>query len=258
MISIVMTYYNRKTQLIATLKSIRKSSFRDYEIIIVDDASSSNERLDDIKDIFNFRLIRIEKQDKWYCNCCIPFNIGISQAKGDIIVLQNPECLHVGDVLSFIQANLTVSTYLAISTYALDKDRSSYVRNRVDNIRLYINNLPQEEYRRKVGWYNHPTYNPTYYHFCSAISASNMRILGGFDERYAHGVAYDDNELVERITRLNLQKIIPTEVFVIHQWHPKVMAFSFENYRERHERNKTIFHILTKNEDTVYKKNSYV
>ena len=45
-ISIVMTAYNRKKQLLFTLETINKSTYKNIEIIIVDDCSIDSERFD--------------------------------------------------------------------------------------------------------------------------------------------------------------------------------------------------------------------
>jgi hypothetical protein len=84
-----------------------------------------------------------------------------------------------------------------------------------------------------------------------------MELLGGFDERYAMGIARDDVEFVDRIDRLGLHKEIPTEVSVMHQWHSKVESFHESRYPIRIEKNKVIYELLTRKEDSVWKENSY-
>lgn len=257
-----MTYYNRKEQLEFTLKSIFQSVQNDYEIIIVDDGSIKSERIEYLQDVYSFiKIIRIEKENKWWNNPCIPFNMGIAKAKGDIIVLQNSECIHVGDVLDYIVHNLNEENYLTMSAYSLNSEMSVLIRVlKYEFIYTFSNKLPQKIYESKdgLGWYNHPVYCPVYYHFCSAITKTNMDKLQGFDERYAKGIAFDDNELVERITRLGLKKEIVTGVFVNHQWHDKVDHFSAEKYHEKHDRNRRLFKYITKNEIEIGKINSYV
>lgn len=232
-ISIVMAYYNRRVQLYHTLKSIAKTSHTSFEIIVIDDNSRQEERVEDLMLEFSFlKVIRVSKEEKNYSCSCMAFNRGIAMADGEIIVLQNPECEHVGDILMYIEENLSNSNFLSFACFAPD-------------------------YKENKGWYNHPIHRPVYYHFCSAISKANMDSLGGFDERYAQGLAYDDNEFVERIVRLGLKKDIPTESYVIHQSHSKDYGLSKQVYAQKIERNRAIFEILTLKETSINKENCY-
>ena len=253
-ISIVMSYYNRRHQLLNTLRSIVASTIKDIEIIIVDDASQEGERLEDLVVEYPFlRLIRVEKKDKWWINPCIPYNIGISCAKGEIIVLQNPECLHVGDVLQYIIKHINDKNFLSISTYALPNMNDEELFQKIKT----FHQLPQQCFVRGVGWYNHPKYRPVYFHFCAALTRKNMLKLGGFDERYSMGVARDDVEFVDRVGRLGLKKEIITEVSVIHQWHSKAEQLNEIRYKQRLDRNCTLYDLLTQKENSIYKENSY-
>ena len=252
--SIVVAYYNRKQLLINTLQTIVKSKQKDYELIVVDDNSREEEMIEDLVSKYPFiKLIRVDRKEKWYVNTCMPMNRGIAETKGDIIVLQNPECLHVGDVLTYIVENVTDQNYLSISTYAFNEWKARELKDMITNFK----SLPQQQYQWDLGWYNHPLYRPVYYNFCSAITKKNMNLLGGFDERYAMGIARDDVEFVDRITRLGLKKEIPTEVSVIHQWHSKVEHFHEGNYHGNIKKNKIIYELLTMKEDSVWKENSY-
>jgi hypothetical protein len=71
------------------LKTITKSNVEDYEIIIVDDCSKEEERVECLVNEFKnikFNIIRLEKNKRWYCNPCIPYNIGFRQIKGEIVI----------------------------------------------------------------------------------------------------------------------------------------------------------------------------
>jgi GT2 family glycosyltransferase len=251
----VMAYYNRRQLLLNTLKSIERSFVKDIELIIVDDNSREEERIEDLVEIYPFiKVIRVEKKDKWYINTCMPMNRGIAEAKGDIIVLQNPECVHVQDVLLYIVENLTDQNYLSISTYAFNEAK----RGELPNMLLHFDKYPQQRFMMDLGWYNHPVYRPVYFNFCAALTRKNMDLLGGFDERYAMGLARDDAEFVDRIGRLGLQKIIPTEVSVIHQWHSKVEHFHEGVYPHRIRQNISVYKHFTSKEQDIFKKNSYV
>ena len=230
-----MAYYNRKNLLDKTIESIEKSNVKDYEIIVVDDAS-------DIPLVCEkAHVIRIEPKDKWYHNPCIPFNIGFRQAKGDIILIQNPECYHVGDILSYVENNIKENTYLTFGCYAINVMETEALHRgimpRIGNYIFAKNSSIKREYN---GWYNHSVHRPVAYHFCSAITKSDMFALGGFDERYANGVAFDDNEFIRRIKRTMDVKIIHPP-FTIHQYHHHFQYEDIKVWRPLHAINQALF-----------------
>lgn len=222
MISIVAAYYNRKRLLVNTLESIIKSKYKDFEVIVVDDASDEMNRVEDLKYPF-LRIVRVEPKDKWYHNACMPINMGIRASRGDIVMIQNPECLHVHDVLTYVNNSICLDNYISVSCYSIDEQMTISIDKTVKNFK----DLPKQAVTKNyVGWYNHSLYRPVYYNFCCAITRKNLSILGGFDERYANGTGYEDDDFIDRIKRLGLKMVIPDEVSVIHQWHPKVYDIS--------------------------------
>jgi len=234
-ISIVMAFYNRQKLLDKTLESIDKSLIKDYELIIVDDAS------DEPLVCERAHIIRIEPKDKWYHNPCIPFNRGFRAAQGDVIVIQNPECYHVGDILAYVQNNIKRNLYLAFGCYAINgMETELFHEGKMPDIGDYkfaMNSTNKAEYN---GWYNHNRHRPVAYHFCSAITREDMFTLGGFDERYAHGVAFDDNEFIRRIKKKMAVSIIHPP-FVIHQYHHHFQYEDIKVWRPLHEKNQTLF-----------------
>jgi len=257
MISIVMSYYNRKDLFHLTLKSITKSKFKDVEVIAVDDGSLPEHRIEDFVEEFPFlKVVRVEPEDKWYINCCIPFNMAIREAMGDIIVLQNPECLHANDVLTYLSENVNESNYISVSTYGLDSKHVSQgvlgYGLKTDSLSDLLKSLPQVPYRgnRAMGWYNHSKFRPEAWHFCSAMTRENMAKLNGFDERYATGVACDDSEFIIRIKKLGLKVVITEDVSVIHQYHES--SCSLPNEHKLWEKNQQILRDITMTESNPY------
>lgn len=235
-ISIITAYYNRKELFIKTLESIQKQlddTIDDVEMIAVDDASSEEERLEDLIDRFPFlKIIRLEKDTKWYKNSCIPFNIGFSAAKGDVIILQNPECLHFGDILKYTRNNIGNNKYLSFGCYSLDEEPTDkidfYLQNPEQLKKLIRENNVKNTRDGSNSWYNHSVLRPVAYHFCCAITRKDLYDLGGFDPAYANGVAYDDNEFLHRIKLKNMQIEIVDSEIVLHLYHYRKKS-SFNN-----------------------------
>lgn len=272
--SIVMAYHNRKQLLINTLKSICFSSVdrKDFELVIIDDGSEPEHQLKELHTLFpqfNMTILCLDKTHKTWKNSCIPYNIGFKHAKGDIVIIQNPECIHFGDVLYTIEQKIKQNTYLTFTCYSVNENQTKTISelssdyNYIHKIQRIINPLINRHIQvdGENGWYNHKTVRPTYYHFTSAITKIDLDDLGGFDERYAGAVGYDDNEFLLRIKRKGMEVNIIESPIVLHQWHHEAQDTAFKtgkgteyilNKARSMEPNKRLFEQVTSKE-TTYK-----
>ena len=234
--SIVMAYFNnRKEQTINTLNSFKELyhplnyPYYNFEVIIVDDNSAQEFKLNDILNNYPFiiKYIEITKEEKGNrINPCLAYNKGFENADGDVIIIQNPECMHVGDIILFLVNNLKENDYFSFScfstnNYNLNKELiESYNKFEKINDNNFLST--NKNYGLGINWYNHPYIRPVSYHFCSAIYKKNLDLLNGFDPSYAEGYCFDDDEFLFRIKhhlKLNVINIPPDNVFVIHQYH---------------------------------------
>lgn len=240
-ISIVSAYYNRKQQLINTLNSIKRSLHNDYEMIVVDDCSDDEHRIESLVDEYPFlKVIRLEKHSKWYVNPCVPFNIGFSHVSGDIVLIQNPECFHYNDVISYVNDNLKENDYFSFACYSLSEEKTK----NIDNYNDFNFNSKGAGFDGEDSWYNHSLYRPVGYHFASAIYNKKLKTLGGFDEEYALGLAYDDNELLYRVNKICDFKIVDNPL-VLHQYHYNNSGNKILNAEELIEKNKNLYYNYT-------------
>jgi glycosyltransferase involved in cell wall biosynthesis len=235
MIAIVMTYYNRQTQLNRTLESFSQYDPDEFRVVIVDDGSPEDIRLPETK----FEVVVLKMYNKTWVQCDPTYNIGFHYAllkRPDIIIIQNAECYHLGDVLSYAK-RVDDKSYISFGCYS---------QGRGEVIGSVINNRCAT-HGGDSAWYNHPIYRPVGYHFCSAITAENLLKLNGFDERFAFGIGYDDDYFLHQIRCLGLKVEITSDPIVIHQWHEQMMGNDYEgngkiyqelikenNYRAKH------------------------
>ena len=220
MISIVMAYYNRLPQLTYTLKTLTRSACKEFEVVIVDDYSSNDHNIDNLPKEFsslNFQIIKMKDLSfkKTYISPSIPYNVGFRKSRGDKIIIQNPECCHMGDVILYTEKNLRQGQYLSFHCWASGKRELDQL-HKTDLLDTATSN---------GRWYNHAVHRPASYHFTTAMTRKDLIDLNGFDERYSSGHSYDDDEFIERIKKKNLEIKFVENPWTVHQFHGK----SFNN-----------------------------
>ena len=212
MIAIVTTYFDRPHQLRQTLLTIERSKVKDKFVVVVDDCSSLKPEIPEV----NFPVHVIRTKNKSWTNPEPAYNAGIFYAldKCDVMVIQNAECYHAGDVLTYAKNNITDENYISFGCFSIDKETTF----KDHNIHEIVNKTGAS-HDGQIAWYNHPIYRPVGYDFCTAISKKNMIRLNGFDERLSEGCGYGDDYLLYRIKLMGLSVEITESPFVVHQWH---------------------------------------
>lgn len=211
---VVITYFDRQYQLTKTLESIKNSQHTNFEVVIVDDCSESPI----VHNITEYPVTILRTINKRWINPEPAYNTGLNYAmkkKPDVIIIQNAECYHVGDVISYA-TQVTDSTYITFGCFSLN-DKNTFQDHNI--VKLIQENPRRATIDGDLAWYNHPVYRPCAFDFCAAITAKNMKKLNGYDERFSTGWAYGDNYLLARVNMLGLKVEITERPFVVHQWH---------------------------------------
>ena len=79
------------------------------------------------------------------------------------------------------------------------------------------------------GWLSHPIYNTRCLHFLSAITRKNLDKINGFDNRFAHGLNYDDDDFLCKISNnVKEVRLLGSSAYGIHQYHTQVKQPSLE------------------------------
>jgi len=112
LVSIIIVNWNAKEYLKECLESILSQSFTDYEILLIDNASSDNS-VSFVRE--NFPQVKII-QNKDNLGFAEGNNIGITQAVGKIIVLFNPDAVADKEWLSILVDVLQSSEKIAAVT----------------------------------------------------------------------------------------------------------------------------------------------
>jgi GT2 family glycosyltransferase len=243
-IIIVMTYYDRQYQLDKTLYSIGQTKHKDFEVIIVDDCSPVPPKIG----LSAFPIKVLKTKNKQWIDGSPAYNLGIYEAlkrKADIIILQNAECYHVGDVLSYTE-NVTDKNYISFGCFSLSKQ---WTFRQHDLSWIIANSNRPAGDNENDAWFNHRNIRSMGYHWCSAITSDNMRKLNGFDERLSDGYWYEDDEFLARVRMLGLNVEVTDNPFVVHQWHER--GYVPENKSRFIDINKNLFELIQQSGNPV-------
>jgi glycosyltransferase involved in cell wall biosynthesis len=246
-LSIAIAYYNRRELLLATLDSFLETltNWNEFEVIIVDDASDDKHKLDaSMFDDYPFyvKVIRIPKKDKWWTSSTIAINMSIRHSTGDIVIIQNPETIHVGDIISHAIENCTDTTLLSYHCYAANEEKTKRIldldEKEVITLRRAIEPIDDS------CWYNHAIFRSKAYHFTNAVKRKHLLKMRGMDERFAEGVAYEDDEFIYRLRLMGLEIRFISHPFSIHMHHEKFNNL-IPNIKQLEARNKHLFETVT-------------
>jgi hypothetical protein len=222
-ISIIMVHYNKKNQIILTLNQFNDLYYNKYnfEVIIVDNKSDNINNLSDIitKYKFNIKLINIEKQ----INYAIPYNIGLKNADGDIIILQKPEIFHCDDIIkTSIELLNNNNNYY---TFPIFMCPSYEYNNKIKNLQQKKCNDYYNKFIQKI---NYKDFKFNYNYYKSIYNdVSNLN----FDQALNHWNTIGINE--KRIC--NNEKI----------YYPTKMTDSYKGWYNHYYYNKRDYHLLS-------------
>ena len=190
-ISIVMTYYNRIAQILHTLDTIEESGYpKDLiEVICYDDRSEIEPLIiDSTKYSFNIKIIytNFEKEEN-IINGAFAYNSAFKYITGEFIIIQNAECMHIGDLVTYVCNNLCVDKLISLPCWATGSENTSkYLfnnRHNVENIKNTVEDKNKWEELLKIqqyptiykGWYNEKYLRPECLHFCNAMHIDTFK-----------------------------------------------------------------------------------
>jgi len=82
-VSVVISTYNRPEMLRRALESVAKQTFRDFEVVVVDDGSdTAGDVCADFVDEFPITAMNLQENTGYQC---VPKNVGIEYARGSYI-----------------------------------------------------------------------------------------------------------------------------------------------------------------------------
>lgn len=237
-ISIVMTYLNRITQILHTLDTIEESGYPKnlIEVICYDDRSDIEPLIIDAsKYTFNVKVIYANyDRDENIINSAFSYNNAFKYITGEFVMIQNAECMHIGDLITYACNNLCVDKLISFPCWATGSENTSkYLFDNRHNIENIKNTLEDKgkwdellDYPKEFkGWYNEKYLRPECLHFCNAMHIDTFKKVGIFNTKINNLQGFDDNDYANRIMfQNNIDIEIPEhnyKSFVVHQYHGK-------------------------------------
>jgi len=194
-VSVVMPTYRRAPQLDKTIASILAQNYPDIEVIVVEDGDNRDGTPEVCASHGVQYFCRRDRPDTPFSCPAVPFNIGIRQATGDVLILQNAECMHMNNVVKVLTGLVTPTNAVYAS----------------------VANCGEDEKPNANPWMVHPT-DPWGIFHCGAIYRHILIDIGGFDEDYVYW-GYEDRDLQSRLMHLGLEFLFTADALVHHQWH---------------------------------------
>jgi len=204
-VSIIIATHNRKNELIECLNSLKKQTYPNYEIVIIDNNSTDGTR----------ELILNEyPETRLFCNknnlsLCKPRNFGVAKSLGSYLwfldsdsTIVNNNCLSV--IMKLMKSDETIGS-IGGTVYLFD-DQSTKIVLPQDN-RFNIFDDWDREYFQLIE--------------CDYLPGSNLLMkkevllkIGGFTEIY--DIYWEDRELGLKIIKLGLRNITDRRTIVLH------------------------------------------
>lgn len=126
LVSAIITTHNRQDLLIRAVKSVFTQTYKNIELIVVDDAS--NERADELLKAFHLRYLYIPKEESKGGNHAR--NLGILAAKGDYIAFLDDDdywlSTYIEKMVNLIEEKKTDIVYCAKRYEIINKDGVTY------------------------------------------------------------------------------------------------------------------------------------
>jgi len=216
MFSVVIPTYNRKKSLIETLKAFSRQTFKDFEVVIIDDGSSDGTKEAIDKSNFSFKIRYFLQENK---GPAAARNRGIGEARNKIIFFTDADIIPCPELLAeHFEShkkggeNLTVLGYMEWDP----RIKLTPFRKYIANYHLAYPRI-KDENNVKFGFF-----------YTGNISAyKSFLIKGGFfDETFPYA-AYEDTEFSYRLHKMGMKMILNKKAFAYHN-HP----IDFKSYQK--------------------------
>lgn len=213
LVSVIIPVKNGAATLDACLRSIKRSYYKNYEVIVVDDHSSDGTA--EVARSFQCAVLEVEN-GKGANNAR---NVGAARAKGDILVFIDSDIVVRRETLLGIVESLEDGTLDAVVGIYSARHRHERYVSQYKNLWIrysYIKSTPA------IDWL---------FGSISGIRREAFGKLGGFNVELLARDGHDDIELGKRFARANLNIVLDMDIEVEHLKNYTFRSFVTNEFR---------------------------
>lgn len=215
-LSVIIPTYNRKEELIKTLKAFARQTYRDFEIIVVDDGGrdGTKESIKKLESPLKIRYLYQEKKGPASAR-----NLGVKNCQSEIIFFTGDDIIPAENLLEeHFKLHQSGKENLVVLGYT-----------------KWASNIKITPFRKYIGDYHFAYSRITdsnnvnwRYFYTSNISLSRsfLEKIELFDEEFLYP-AYEDSELAYRLSGQGMQMVFNKEAVAYHN-HP----MDFKSYQK--------------------------
>jgi glycosyltransferase involved in cell wall biosynthesis len=204
MISIVIPVHNAASTLGECLQAIRGSDYDQYEVIVVDDASTDTSA--ELATRYGCRVVRLRGN----VGAARAKNVGASEAKGDIILFTDGDILLQPDTLRLVAEHLQEPTIAGVVGLLSQKLRYDDFSSQFKNLWMHYT------YKRIAAGYPAERSVGLFFTSIAAIRSGVFARLGGFDTNYEGASVTEDIEFGQRLLSAGCQVHLDRRLTVEH------------------------------------------
>jgi GT2 family glycosyltransferase len=231
-ISVVIPSYKRNDLLSHTLPFLlsQRGDF-DLEVIILDESKLADKELVDTCETFGCVYIHTgytKQNDNWRPPS-FAINVGIKKSSGEFIAITCPEIL------------LPFETTLNMMYCAIKDNHSLYALpswGKDDTNRLILDSLERGCFDVSLQTKCIPLNRSL--PFFVLLHRNQLFHLHGYDEDFLGGIAFDDNDFIDRLNVAGYTVIYVENMWILHLYHKRV-AYNQDNAGAMWKKNKVLY-----------------
>jgi glycosyltransferase involved in cell wall biosynthesis len=201
-ISVIVCAKNEEENIVNFIPLLAEQDYPDYEIILIDDASSDNtlaifEEFE--KKYSNVRLVKVDNNEAFWGNRKFSLTLGIKAAKNPYLLFTNADCYPVSkDWISQMSSNFTMQKTIVLGYGAFEKISGSFL-NKIIRFENLLNTVqyfswtkvgkPYKGVGRNYGYKKEEFFNVNGF-------IDHMKVRAGDDDLFINQVATSRNTTI--------------------------------------------------------------